>query len=64
MENWMKRSIWINLKVFKRDGAKAQGMPLETFHYGLKQSSRQWYYRFHRAITSIGFTMIEEDHCV
>ncbi|KAK4384341.1 Retrovirus-related Pol polyprotein from transposon TNT 1-94 [Sesamum angolense] len=63
MENWMKRSIWINLKV-SGDGAKAQGMPLETFHYGLKQSSRQWYYRFHRAITSIGFTMIEEDHCV
>ncbi|KAL0293771.1 UNVERIFIED_CONTAM: Retrovirus-related Pol polyprotein from transposon TNT 1-94 [Sesamum calycinum] len=28
MENWMKRSIWINLKVF-RDGAKAQGNNME-----------------------------------
>ena len=32
--------------------------------YGLKQSSRQWYLRFHRAVLSNGFTMIEEDHCV
>ena len=32
--------------------------------YGLKQSSRQWYFRFHRAITSYDFTMINEDHCV
>ena len=32
--------------------------------YGLKQSSRQWYMRFHQAVLSNGFTMIEEDHCV
>ena len=32
--------------------------------YGLKQSSRQWYLRFHRAVLTNGFTMIEEDHCV
>ena len=32
--------------------------------YGLKQSSRQWYLRFHDSITSFGFEMIEEDHCV
>lgn len=32
--------------------------------YGLKQKSRQWYLRFHRAAISDGFTMIEEDHCV
>ena len=31
---------------------------------GLKQSSRQWYLRFHDSITSFGFEMIEEDHCV
>jgi hypothetical protein len=31
--------------------------------YGLKQSSRQWYLRFHDSITSFGFEMIEE-HCV
>ena len=32
--------------------------------YGLKQSSRQWYIKFHNDIISFGFQMIEEDHCV
>ena len=32
--------------------------------YGLKQSSRQWYIRFHNAIMAYDFTMIDEDHCV
>jgi hypothetical protein len=32
--------------------------------YGLKQASRQWYLKFHQAIISNGFQMIEEDHCV
>ena len=32
--------------------------------YGLKQSSRQWYLRFHQVVLLNGFTMIEEDHCV
>ena len=30
----------------------------------LKLSSRQWYLRFHCAITSYVFTMVDEDHCV
>jgi hypothetical protein len=32
--------------------------------YGLKQSSRQWYKRFHLEVISNGFLMIEENHCV
>jgi hypothetical protein len=32
--------------------------------YGLKQSSRQWYKRFHQEVISKGFLMIEEDHCI
>ena len=32
--------------------------------YGLKQSSRQWYLKFHNEITLCDFTMIDEDHCV
>ncbi len=32
--------------------------------YGLKQSSRQWYIRFHNAVIAHGFTVIHEDHCV
>ena len=32
--------------------------------YDLKQASRQWYFKFHKAIILIGFKMMEEDHCV
>jgi len=32
--------------------------------YGLKQSSRPWYFRFHEAITSSGFGIVSEDYCV
>ena len=32
--------------------------------YGLKQSPRQWYLRFHKAILTYDFKMIEDDHCV
>ena len=32
--------------------------------YGLKQASRQWYFKFHKAIISISFKMMEEDYCV
>ena len=32
--------------------------------YGFKQYSRQWNIRFHKAVISYGFTMIDEDHCV
>ncbi|KAL0394937.1 UNVERIFIED_CONTAM: Retrovirus-related Pol polyprotein from transposon TNT 1-94 [Sesamum latifolium] len=49
---------------FQEMGQICKVCHLKRSIYGLKQSSRQWYYRFHRAITSIGFTMVEEDHCV
>ena len=32
--------------------------------YDLKQASRQWYFKFHKAIILIGFEMMKEDHCV
>ena len=32
--------------------------------YGLKQSSRQWYLKFHQAILEIGFDTSPLDHCV
>ncbi|KAL0286173.1 UNVERIFIED_CONTAM: Retrovirus-related Pol polyprotein from transposon TNT 1-94 [Sesamum calycinum] len=49
---------------FQGMGLKRKVCRLKRSIYGLKQSSKQLYYRFHRAITSIGFSMIEEDHCV
>ena len=32
--------------------------------YGLKQSSRQWYLRFHETMMSNQFEMMDEDHCI
>jgi Reverse transcriptase (RNA-dependent DNA polymerase) len=33
-------------------------------HKVCKQSFRQWYIRFHQAIISFDFKMIDEDHCM
>ena len=49
---------------FVTKGQEHKVCKLKRSIYGLKQSSRQWYLRFHRAILSNGFTMIEEDHRV
>lgn len=32
--------------------------------YGLKQASRQWYYKFHHVITSYGFEANIVDDCI
>jgi hypothetical protein len=32
--------------------------------YGIKQSSRQWYLKFHQAILENGFEVSPLDHCV
>ena len=37
---------------------------LQRSIYGLKQSSKHLYLRFHRAIVFNGFTMVEKYHCV
>jgi hypothetical protein len=49
---------------FVADRQERKVCKLKQSIYGLKQSSRHWYLRFHRAILLNGFTMIEEDHCV
>ena len=49
---------------FEVKGQERKVCKLKRSIYGLKQSFRQWYFRFHDSIISQGFEMIEEDHCV
>jgi hypothetical protein len=49
---------------FVAKGKEREVCKLKRSIYGLKQSSRQWYLRFHQGIISNGFNIIEEDHCV
>ena len=49
---------------FVTKGQENKVCKLKRSIYGLKQSSRQWYLRFHQVVLLNGFTMIEEDHCV
>ena len=49
---------------FEVKGQELKVCKLKHSIYGLKQLSRQWYFRFHDSIISHGFEMIKEDHCV
>ena len=49
---------------YKVEGEDHKVYKLKKSLYGLKQSSRQWYYTFHNAITTYGFKANEYVHCV
>src|SRR5215469_2009872 len=49
---------------FVQKGQECKVCRLRKSIYGLKKSSRQWYLKFHRAILSYDFHMIDEDHYV
>ena len=61
----LDKEIYMDQSIgFVTKGQEHKVCKLKRSIYGLKQSSRHWYLRFHRAILLNGFTMIEEDHCV
>jgi len=49
---------------FVSKGQEDKVCRLKRSIYGLKQSSRSWYLRFHETITSFGLSMVSEDHRV
>ena len=49
---------------FQIKGQEGKVCRLKKSLYGLKQSSRQWYLKFHQAILNIGYEMSLLDHCV
>ena len=44
--------------------AKQMVSKLKKSIYGLKQASRQWYYKFHQVVISFGFEMNLADDCI
>ncbi|KAJ1697163.1 hypothetical protein LUZ63_005675 [Rhynchospora breviuscula] len=49
---------------FVAKGEEHKVCKLRRFIYGLKQASRQWNLKFHQAVSSNGFEVMKEDHCV
>jgi hypothetical protein len=49
---------------FQIKGQEGKVCRLKKSLYRLKQSSRQWYLKFHQAILDIGYEMSHLDHCV
>ena len=61
----LEEEIYMDQSIgFVSKGQEDKVCRLKRSIYGLKQSSRSWYFRFHEAITSFGFVMVSEDHCV
>ena len=48
---------------FLAEGQEHKVCKFNRSTYGLKQSSKQWYLRFHRAVITYGFVMTNEHHC-
>ena len=49
---------------FVKNGMKHLVGKLRRSIYGLKQASSQWYMKFHRIVTSLGFKKNAVDQCI
>ena len=54
----------VQLENFVLGDTKQMLCKLKKSIYGLKQASRQWYYKFHQVITSFCFEMNVVDDCI
>ncbi|XXG84444.1 hypothetical protein AAC387_Pa10g1957 [Persea americana] len=61
----LKEEIYMKQPIgYVEKGHEDKVCKLHKSIYGLKQSSRQWYKKFHNTIMLNGFSMCYEDHCV
>uniref|UniRef100_A0A2N9GG10 Reverse transcriptase Ty1/copia-type domain-containing protein n=1 Tax=Fagus sylvatica TaxID=28930 RepID=A0A2N9GG10_FAGSY len=61
----LKEEIYMDhLDGFQIKSEEGKVCTLKKSLYGLKQSSRQWYLKFHQVILDIGYEMSPLDHCV
>ena len=54
----------VQQKNFVSGDVKQMVSKLKKSIYGLKQASRQWYYKFHQVVISFGFEMNLADGCI
>jgi hypothetical protein len=61
----LKKDIYmIQPEGFEQDEHEEKVYKLKRYLYGLKQSSRQWYLKFHQIILENGFEVSLVDHCI
>ena len=64
MVTLMRQFIWCNHKTLCQEMQSKWFLKLKKSIYGLKQASRQWYYKFHQVVISFGFQMNLADDCI